>query len=80
MEKQREETVPKIEEELRILRHEAAMRAKNPSENAYLRPSYIGANIKASETSANINKQSMVPLLAAEGFNDLGEDEEAQEI
>lgn len=42
MEKRREETVPKVEEELRMLRHEVAMKAKNPNENAYLRPSFIG--------------------------------------
>ena len=42
MEKRREETAPKVEEELRILRREAAVKAKNPHENAYMRPSYLG--------------------------------------
>ena len=39
--KNQEESGPKIEDELRFLRQEAAIKARNPQENAYLRQDYL---------------------------------------
>ena len=47
MAKKQQETVPKIEEELRMLKQEALMKASNPSENPYLRRSYLNPSGEA---------------------------------